>query len=150
VRGVAVAVGGLVAWACAHVPAQPDAAGLPPTVEAFFDKVHWRDFRAAAQLIVEERRQDFLKASAASHDDRDLTLTESTLEDVRMSPDGRSATVLSRVRWIRLPSMTEQSDEVTSDFIWRAGAWWLARQQAGPFQEQLGSPVSLTPEDAGR
>jgi hypothetical protein len=141
--------GALFAAACAHAPQQPDAAGLPPTVESFFDKVRWRDLRAAAQWVIDERRQDFLKAVAKRQDDRDLSVTDFALEDVRFSPDGRTATVLSRVRWVRLPSVTEQSEEVTSQFVWKAGAWWLARQEAGPFGEELSAPYSLPVEDAG-
>ncbi|HEX4620456.1 MAG TPA: hypothetical protein VH208_02715 [Myxococcaceae bacterium] len=144
-----ILVGALFAAACAHAPQQPDAAALPPTVESFFDKVRWRDLRAAAQLIVADRRPDFLKAAAKRQDDRDLTLTEFTAEDVRFSADGRKATVLVHVRWVRLPSATEQSEEVTSEFVWDAGAWWLARQESGPFGEELSAPYSTPSADAG-
>ena len=144
-----ILVAALIAAACAHAPQQPDAAALPPTVDSFFDKVRWRDMRAAAQLVVADRRPDFLKAAARRQDDRDLTLTEFTAEDVRFSADGKKATVLSHLRWVRLPSATEQSEEVTSEFVWDAGAWWLARQEAGPFGEELSAPYSTPSVDAG-
>ncbi len=100
-------------------------------------RVRWKDFRGAAELVVPERRDGFGNAREAKRDTRDLSITDYQLEDARLSPDGTRATVVSRISWTRLPSVSENSDLVTSEFVFRDGSWLLARQDAGPFAGEL-------------
>ncbi|MBI3184617.1 MAG: hypothetical protein HYZ28_20975 [Myxococcales bacterium] len=106
---------------------------MRPAAETFHQRIRWRDFRGAAELIVEERRQAFESESRAKDDERNLTVTDYRLEDARVSDDGQKATVVSRISWLRLPSVSEQSEMVTSEYVFRDGAWLLERQQGGPF-----------------
>jgi hypothetical protein len=130
---VALVLGG----ACAHTPPKSDLETLRPVVEGFHKNLRWRNYRALATFIVPEERKDFEKKRRELHDERDLTVTDYEIEDVKLHADGRRATVLSRVQWMRLPSVSEQSDSVTSEFIFRDGAWLLESQQAGPFAGEL-------------
>ncbi|HME90395.1 MAG TPA: hypothetical protein VKE49_03165, partial [Myxococcaceae bacterium] len=51
------------------------------------------------------------------------------------SADGSTALVISRMSWMRLPSLSETTQLVTSEFVLRDGSWLLARQSGGPFAE---------------
>jgi hypothetical protein len=106
-------------------------------VESFHQLIRWRDYRSAARLIVPERRQDFQRARIDMKDDRDLTITDYEIEDVKVSEDGQRATVQSRIQWMRLPSASERTALVTSEFVLRDGAWLLERQLEGPFEGEL-------------
>lgn len=130
----------LLLSACAHTPSSTGKETLKPTVEGFHQRVRWRDYASAAQYLTPERRDAFEKARRAKRDERDLTITDFELEEVRVAPDGKSATVRSRINWIRLPSVTEASEPVESDFVFRDGKWMLSRQQGGPFNDELSSP----------
>ncbi len=110
---------------------------LRHAADTFHQRARWRDFRGAAELVIPERRLAFEKARQASRDDKDLTITDYQLEDARLSPDATRAIVVSRVNWIRLPSVTEETALITSELVWRGGTWFIARQDAGPFAEEL-------------
>ncbi|WP_404364239.1 hypothetical protein ACIHQR_29200 [Corallococcus coralloides] len=130
---VALVLGG----ACAHTPPKSDLEALRPVVEGFHKNLRWRNYRALSTFLVPEERQDFERKRRELHDDRDLTVTDYEIEAVKLSDDGRSATVHSRIQWMRLPSVTEQNDTVTSEFIFRDGVWLLEKQQSGPFDGEL-------------
>jgi hypothetical protein len=123
--------------ACAHTKKNSDLEALRPVVESFHQRVRWKDYRVAAHYIVPERRQDFEKARREHQDDRDLSITDYELEDVQLSEDGQRATVTSHINWMRLPSVSEQSATVTSEFVFRDGTWLLERQLGGPFDGEL-------------
>jgi hypothetical protein len=53
--------------------------------------------------------------------------------------------VVSRVSWMRLPSVTEKTELVTTELIRKDGVWLLSRQQGGPFARELGDEL---PRDA--
>ena len=88
---------------CAHGPASAALATLKPAAEAFHRSIRWRDFRGAEDLIVPERRALFEKAIRARSDEKDLSITDYQLEDIRLSADGTRGIVVSRVSWVRLP-----------------------------------------------
>jgi hypothetical protein len=127
---------------CAHTQNESRAEALKRTADTFHQRIRWKDFRGAAELIVPERQELFEKARKATHDDRDLNITDYEVDTLRMEADGARAHVISHVSWIRLPSVSEKSEEVTSEFVWRGGAWLLARQQGGPFAEELAPPLA--------
>ncbi|RKG67133.1 hypothetical protein D7W79_35700 [Corallococcus exercitus] len=123
--------------ACAHTPPKSDLEELRPVVEGFHKNLRWRNYRALSSFLVPEERKDFERQRRELHDDRDLTVTDFEIEDVKLADDGRSATVHSRIQWMRLPSVTEQTDTVTSEFVFRDGVWLLEKQQSGPFDGEL-------------
>ena len=133
-----------LASACATVKG-PDVEELKPTVEAFHQRVRWKDFRGAADLVVPERREGFIKGRSRLNDERDLFVTDFQLEDAQLPPENQVARVVSKLSWYRLPSTTEQTVTLTSVFAWRDGHWLLESQDAGPFEELL--PSKDAPRD---
>ncbi|MCY1033174.1 MULTISPECIES: hypothetical protein [Corallococcus] len=127
----------LLGGACAHTPPSSDLDALRPVVEGFHKNLRWRNYRALSTFLVPEERQDFERQRRELHDDRDLTVTDYEIESVKLSEDGKRATVHSRIQWMRLPSASEQTEAVTSEFVFRDGVWLLEKQQAGPFAGEL-------------
>lgn len=135
-------------WLCMVVLAscatirQPDLEDLKPAVEAFHQRVRWKDFRAAADLIVPERRDAFLKARAKLKDERDLFISDFQLEDAKVTTasSGGVANAVSHMSWYRLPSTSETTVTITSVFVWRDNAWILESQDDGPFEDLKPAP----------
>lgn len=125
--------------ACAHIKNSVGLEGLKSAADTFHQRIRWRDYRGAAELIAPERRPAFQAARDALRDERDLSITDYQLEDARLSADGSSGVVVSRVSWTRLPSLSELNELVTSEFVLRDGAWMIARQSGGPFAAELSS-----------
>ncbi|MCU0695207.1 MAG: hypothetical protein MUC96_01610 [Myxococcaceae bacterium] len=125
--------------ACATMRSKPDVEELKPTIEAFHQRARWKDFRAAADLIVPERRTSYVKARLKTDDERDLFITDYELEDAKLSGDG-TAEVVSKMTWYRLPSASAKTTVVVSVFVWREGKWWLESQEDGPFPELAATP----------
>ncbi|MDY7228987.1 hypothetical protein [Hyalangium rubrum] len=106
-------------------------------VEDFHKRLRWKDFRGAARHIIPERREDFLRTRRELHDERDLSITDFEILEAAIAPDGMRAVVTTRFQWMRLPSASEQTATVTSEFVFREGAWLLERQLDGPFEGEL-------------
>ena len=121
--------------ACAHIKRAADLESLKAAADTFHERIRWRDFRGASELIAPERRAAFQAARDSQRDERDLSITDYQLEDARLSADGSTALVISRMSWMRLPSLSETTQLVTSEFVLRDGSWLLARQSGGPFAE---------------
>lgn len=126
------------ATGCVH----PQKVGTPetlrPTAERFHQLVRWRDYRGALDLLVPERREAFQRSLQSSDEEKDLTVTDYQLEEVQLLDGGQRARVTSRISWVRLPSVSERSELVTSEYVFREGLWLLERQQGGPFGAALG------------
>jgi hypothetical protein len=127
--------------ACAHGPKLGTAEEIRSTADSFHQRIRWRDFRGAAELLIPERRARFEHALKVSGAERDLSISDYELEQERISADGTVATVVSRVSWMRLPSVTEKTELVTSELIRKDGVWLLSRQQGGPFARELGDEL---------
>lgn len=123
--------------ACAHLRGEGDVEALKPAVEAFHQALRWKDFHGAADRLVPERRAAFIKARLKNEDERDLFVTDFQLEDAQLSPDRKSATVVSKLSWYRLPDSTEQTAVITSQLVWRDEAWLVESQDDGPFVTEL-------------
>jgi SOS response regulatory protein OraA/RecX len=123
--------------ACAHTQKKSDPESLQPVVENFHKRVRWKDYRVAAQYIVPERRKDFERTLRERKDERDLDVTDYEIEGVQFVEEGARAIVTSRFQWTRLPSVTQQEETVTSEFVYRGGVWMLEKQQGGPFDGDL-------------
>jgi hypothetical protein len=131
---------------CATTRNKGDVADLKPTVEAFHRHLRWKDFRGATDFMVQEKRAGFIKARLERNDDRDLTVSDYTLEDCTIAGDQRTADCISRLNWIRLPSVSETSEVVTCKFAWDGHNWKLYGMENGPFQPELahsGPPPTL-------
>jgi hypothetical protein len=137
IRLLAVLLVFTLGGACTHTQKTSDLQSLRPAVEGFFKRVRWKDYRVAARHIVPERRQDFEQASRERQDEKDLAITDYEIQDIELAEEGHRAIVTSRVQWMRLPSATEKTDTVTSEFIYRDGTWFLERQLGGPFDGDL-------------
>ena len=135
--------------ACAHAPRSGGLETLKPAVETFHQRIRWKDYRGAAELLVPDRREAFLKARAQKNDDRDLSITDYQLEDARLDADGLRAIVVSRVSWVRLPSVSEKTEVLSTELVFRDGAWLVARQDGGPFVPELEAEYAATAPDAG-
>ena len=108
-------------------------AKLKSTYEDFELKARWGESAAVAQLLVPERRSQFLAARSKEHSD--LNITDVELVNVTTSDDGSNATVTSRWRWYRLPSTSEQVQESTAVWVARGGEWMLESMQGGPYPD---------------
>jgi len=94
-------------------------------------------------MVLPERREAFQRAIADLGDETDLTVTDYHLEDVRLSAtDPTRGSVLTRVRWVQMPSVSEHNVLVTSEFVFQSGTWFLGRQDKGPFTGALGERLS--------
>jgi hypothetical protein len=125
---------------CAHSTLANAISGLKPTAESFFERARWRDFQGAKELLVPEKRDAFSAARIRLRDDRDLSIADYEMLEARLEPDGKRAVVVTRMSWARLPSLTENSETVVSEFVAVGAQWLLARQTGGPFQPELGAP----------
>ena len=92
---------------------------IPPSAESL-------GFRAPLHALITGRP-----------DERDLSITDYDIEEVEVIEEGERAIVTSRIKWMRLPSVSEQSGTVTSEFIYREGKWLLEKQSGGPFDGEL-------------
>jgi hypothetical protein len=119
---------------CATLP-KGDVEELKPAAEKFHERIRWKDFRGAAELVIPELSMNFVRSRLASNDEKDLFITDFQLEDAQVAPNMLEASVVSRISWYRLPSTTEKSEIVTSLLVWREGQWLLERQDSGPFVE---------------
>jgi hypothetical protein len=127
----------LTSAACAHLRSGGDIEALKPTIEGFHRALRWKDFRAASDRLVPERRAAFTKARLKNDDDRDLFVTDFQLEDAQVASDRLSATVVSKLTWYRLPSSVEQRAVITTVLVWRDDAWQVESQDDGPFVLEL-------------
>ena len=121
---------------CATVP-KGEAEDLKPAMRALYQSFRWKDFRGAAEMMVVERRDAFVKARTRLKDDRDLFITNFELEDAKLSGDMLIAKAVTRISWYRLPSNTEKTATVTNVFVWKGGVWLLESMDDGPFEDLL-------------
>ena len=149
-KQVALASLALFFAGCATVP-KGDPEDLKPAMRALYQSFRWKDFRGAAEMMVVERREAFVKARTKLKDDRDLFITNFELEDAKISPDLLIARAVARLSWYRLPSTTEETATVTNVFVWREGTWQLESQDEGPFEELRPppAPAKAAVSDAG-
>ncbi|MGO8970067.1 MAG: hypothetical protein ACLQDQ_10915 [Myxococcaceae bacterium] len=122
----------LFAQACSHNPFNPEP-NLKTDAEAFDKALRFQDYADAAQLVVAARRQVFL--AARRKEGTDLEVTDMEVIDVQMTPDGKQATVVSRMRWVKLPSVSEVTAEVHASWTLIGNQWFLVSLAGGPFPE---------------
>ncbi len=117
---------------CSHNPFDP-GPNLKTDAEDFEKSLRFQDYAGAAQLVVPARRQAFL--AARRKEGNDLEVTDMEVIDVQMSADGKQAVVVSRMRWVRLPSVSEATAEVHAAWVLSGTSWQLLTLAGGPFPE---------------
>jgi len=136
-RLLAVLLALLLGGGCAHTKKKIDLETLNPTVDAFHQRVRWKDYRLASRYVVPERQKDFEDSIRERGDERDLDISDYEIEGVELVEEGQRARVTSRLRWTRLPSVSVKEEQVTSEFVYREGKWLLEKQTGGPFDGAL-------------
>jgi len=132
----------------AQVRAETDVRDVKAAAEAFHRRVRWKDFQSASDLVVPERRAAFLAAREAQRDERDLTIADYELLELRVEPDSGRAEVVSRMSWFRMPNLSEHTDTVITELVPAGTGWLIARQNKGPFTPELQEPyVPAAPVD---
>lgn len=139
---LALALAPLLASAgCAHRRGSgAGAAELKASAERYHRLLRWGGPRPALQLVAPELRAQALRSAVEHRDEEDLKVIDYELVDAQV--DGDRATVLSKITWHRLPSVTARTDAVTLEFVARGGDWFIRRIEGGP------SPLA-TPEAGG-
>jgi hypothetical protein len=122
----------LLVAGCSHNPFDP-GPNLKTDAEDFEKALRFQDYAGAASLVVPARRQAFL--AARRKEGSDLEVTDMEVIDVQMSPDGKQAVVVSRMRWVRLPSVSEATAEVHANWVLQGSGWLLLALAGGPFPE---------------
>ncbi len=123
----------LLGGGCSHALFEASAGQLKSDAEDFEKSLRFQDYGGAAQLVAPAHKQAFL--AARRKEGNDLTITDMEVIDVQMASDGKHAVVMSRMRWVKLPSVSEVTAEVHE--VWEAvgPAWQLVAFSGGPFPE---------------
>lgn len=85
--------------------------------------------------IIPDRQSLFLMSRKKGGDEKNLSVSDYELLEGQLSPDASRATFVSEMSWVRLPSLTEKSAQVTTHFAFVNGHWWVTQQEGGPFEE---------------
>ena len=124
--------------ACSHGLFSPGPDQLRSASEDFEKSLRFQDYGGAAQFVVPARRSAFV--AARRKEANDLTITDMEVIDVQMAPDGQKAIVLSRMRWVKLPSVTEVTGEVQARWEILNNGWLLVSLAGSPFPELAPAP----------
>ena len=119
--------------ACAHSVFEASAGQLKTDATDFEKSLRFQDYGGAAQLVTPTKRQAFL--AARRREGNDLTITDMEVVDVQMSQDAKQAVVMSRMRWVKLPSASEVTAEVHENWVASGSTWLLVSLAGGPFPE---------------
>jgi hypothetical protein len=119
--------------ACSHSVFEGSAGQLKTDAEDFEKSLRFQDYGGAALVVTPAKRQAFL--AARRKEGNDLTITDMEVIDVQMSADGKHAIVMSRMRWVKLPSVTEVTAEVHEQWDVAGTGWQLMAMSGGPFPE---------------
>jgi hypothetical protein len=111
----------------------PDA--LKKAAQRFFHDIRWKDFASAASQLVPEKQDAFSRARRHAHDEKDLSITEYDLHEIKLAPDALSGQAIVSLSWVRIPSVTVESAEVETDFVYQDGQWRVKRMDGGPFED---------------
>ena len=137
-RTLSVLLLALLAGACSHALFEASAGQLKSDAGDFEKSLRFQDYGGAAQLLAPGKRQAFL--AARRKEGTDLTITDMEVIDVQMAADAKHAIVMSRMRWVKLPSVTEMTAEVHEGWEAVGTAWQLVALSGGPFPELEPSP----------
>jgi len=89
--------------AACSAPMQSPAKLADKSQDIFMDAMRWKNFEAAAKLMLPEHRKDFKKAFRAV---KDITIVNVTLVDVQASDEDRRFETTVEMEYYLLPSVT--------------------------------------------
>lgn len=118
-----------------------DAAALREATETFHKLARWSDLKSTARYLAPELRLDFLKAVIDRNDEETLKITDYELEEAQIGE--KRATILSKISWYRLPSVTTKTEAMALAWEDREGVWVVTAIEGGPF------PIEAKPKSAG-
>ena len=98
---------------------------LQVTADQFTQALRWQRFDICERVLAPEVREVFRRRFVGQ--EQVLRLTDVEISGVTVAEDGYSATVRTRVRWLLLPSITEQVSTVEQRWEDRSSGWVLAR-----------------------
>lgn len=93
----------LLILAACSAPMQSPAKLADKSQEIFMDAMRWKNFEAAANLMLLEHRKDFKKAFRAV---KDITIVDIKLVDVQASDEDRRFETTVEMEYYLLPSVT--------------------------------------------
>ena len=89
--------------ACNAATMQSPAKLADKSQDIFMDAMRWKNFEAAANLMLPEHRKDFKKTFRAV---KDITIVDVTLVDVQASDEDRHFETTVEMEYYLLPSVT--------------------------------------------
>ena len=112
--------------ACAtEVQRRRRLSALGATADQFTQALRWQRFDLCQRALAPEVKDTFRRRFVERAEE--LRFTDVEISGVDVAEDGRSATVRARVRWLLLPSITEQQSTLEQRWEDRANGWVLAR-----------------------
>lgn len=120
---------------CAHDARRERGRQLEETAKKLHLLLRWKDFQAASEMIVPEKRARFAAARVEQGDERDLTIADYEVLDAAIDDTAERAVVTSTLSWMRLPSTSLRTERVRSRFVFQDGGWLLEQQDGGPFTD---------------
>ena len=112
---------------------------LVDSAQAFSHALRWKRYRICDRFVAPELKASFHDRFAESDDD--LRVTDAEIVGVDWPPEATAATVRLRLRWVRLPSLTEHVTTLEQTWEDRLNGWLLARM-VGPASPGSG-PLDL-------
>ena len=120
---------------CAHAQKGDRPTEMKKAAQHYLTAVRWNDWASASQLIVPERRDAFMAARRKGRDERDLTVSDFELEQLKMAPDALSGRVEAEISYTRLPSVSVKTEDTTLFLVFRNGNWYVDHEIGGPFPD---------------
>lgn len=121
--------------ACSHQDKPEGPNAMRKAAEEFMQRVRWKDFAGAAEMLVPARREHFVSDRRKAHDERDLSILDYDLEELKMAPDAMSGQIDASISYSKLPSVSVKNDDISLFFVFRDGHWFVDRMVGGPFPE---------------
>ncbi len=103
---------------------------LDHAVDLYWKAVHWQDALAGSALVAPDARSDWLKTR--DKQERNLNVTSYEIQGEKIDRGGDAATVLVKMTWYLLPSLTEQNDLVQQRWVLISGHWLVGSEKGGP------------------
>lgn len=125
----------LGAAGCANAPTTraSRSSALLHSAQNFSEGMRWQRYRLCGRLVAEEITASFQQQIVDVG--TDLRVTEGQILSVDWPEDSEAATVRVRYRWVRLPSIVEQTVTVEQRWEDRTNrGWTLARMESGTGQ----------------
>ena len=117
---------------CSHAPTTRAArsSALLQSAQTFSDAMRWQRYRTCGRLVAEEITDSFQERIVDIGDE--LHVTDGQIVSVDWPEDSEAATVRVRFRWVRLPSIIEQTVTVEQRWEDRTNRGWTLAKMESP------------------